>query len=88
MGDRQRVAERDQVGGFFRGHDAGQARCRQHVALGRLAALDRVERGLGQADLAAGHRLALLLRLGRDIDHPGLTFVVNVGQFTHGLHLA
>ena len=43
-GQRQRVAQRDQVGGALRRHDAGEPRDREHVALGDVAGADALER--------------------------------------------
>jgi hypothetical protein len=42
--DRQRMAERDQFGGFLRRHDAGDARRTEHVALLGVARKHEVER--------------------------------------------
>src|SRR3546814_19877099 len=69
LGQRERVAERDEIGGAFCGHDPGDARGREDVALGSVAAADRFE-GLWRHTVAAsGARAALRRGLGADIDH-------------------
>src|SRR3546814_8799284 len=69
LGQRERVAERDEIGGAFCGHDPGDARGREDVALGRVAAAARSEGLWRHGDAAAGDRAAQRRGLCADIDH-------------------
>ena len=77
---RQRMAQRDQIRGAFRRHDAGDARGSQHVALLGIAGNDQIERRLAHDDAAFRDRYTLGGRFGRDVDHAGLTPGVDMGE--------
>jgi len=53
-GQRQRVAQRDEVAGFLGGHDAGDAGNAQHVAFFGGAGFDEGQGGGQHFDAAAG----------------------------------
>jgi hypothetical protein len=78
--DRQRVAQRHQVGGALGALDGGDARHADHVALLRLARGHQREGGRLHADEAGGARHAVRLGLGRDVDHVGLALGVEMGE--------
>ena len=69
MRQRQRMAQRNQRGGLLGGHDAGQPRRLQRIALLQRAGAHLAERRGGHPDAAARHRLPRGDRLGRDVDH-------------------
>jgi hypothetical protein len=77
---RDRVTERDQVGGPFRGHDAGDARGGQHVALGHGVRHDGGERGRAHRYGAGCACHTGGVGLGADVHHPGATVRADVGQ--------
>src|ERR1700752_3840521 len=85
LGQRKRMAERDQLVRLLRRHDAGDARGAQHVALLGVALEDKVE------SLARHHHAAF-----RDcdpfgcgfvghIDHAGFAALADVGELRHAL---
>jgi hypothetical protein len=78
--ERQRVAQRDQVGRALGALDGGDARDADHVALLRLAAGHQRQRGRQHADAAGGAGHAVGLGLGRHVHHVGLALGVEVGQ--------
>src|SRR5438477_510629 len=78
--ERQRVAERHQVGRPLGGHDAREARHGERVALRQRAGRDLRERRGPHAHLAARHRLAPGDRLRRHVDHAGAAAPVHVAQ--------
>ena len=53
-GQRQRVAQRDEVAGFLGGHDAGDAGNAQHIAFFGVAGFDEGQGGGQHFDAAAG----------------------------------
>ena len=79
----ERVAQRDQVGGFLRRHDPGNARGGKHVALCHRAVADRVEGLRRHSDAADRHGYAVRFSLGADIDHARLALRIEVGEFAH-----
>ena len=78
--ERQRVAERDEIGGALRRHDTGDARHGEHIALGNGLIADGGKRGSIDGDMPLGHGFAPGCRLGRDIDHAGGALVVEMGE--------
>jgi len=78
-GQRHRVAQRDEIAGFFGRHDAGQPRHAQHIAFFRATGFDQPQGGRFEPNQALGHRHAVTGRLGPHIDHMGLTLGVEVG---------
>ena len=79
-GERDRVAERDQLAGALGGLDRGDARDAEHVALLRAAGFHHRE-GVGEHhDAAGGDRHAAAFGLCADVDHVGLAVGVEVGQ--------
>ena len=86
LGQRDRMAERDQLGRLLGRHDAGDARRRQHVALGRVAARHRRRRLPADSTMIAS---ALASRsvdgLVGDIDHARRALVVQMGELAHAL---
>ena len=79
-GQRDRVAQRDQVAGALGAHDAGQSGNAEHITLFGGARLHQRQGGGQHADAATGHRHAVGAGLGADIDHVGLALGVEVGQ--------
>ena len=78
--ERQRMAERDQLGGALGRLDRRDARDAEHVAFLRAAAAnERQRRGLHR-DPAAGARDAPRHALSRDVDHVRLTRRVEMGK--------
>jgi len=69
VSERQRVAERDRIGGALGGEDAGQPRHLHHAALGEALCADEPHRRGRDPDPAPRHGLARGHGLGRDIDH-------------------
>jgi hypothetical protein len=65
------------------GHDAGDARCREHISLGGITGSDQLECRRGHRDPAFGDRCALRCRLVADIDHLGLAAIIEVREFRH-----
>src|SRR5690606_25321473 len=82
-GERQRVAERDQIAGALGRHDARDARDREDIALFRGAVADGAGGIERHGDAAGGHRLARGDGLGGDIDHAGGAALVEMGEVTH-----
>ena len=86
-GQRQRVAQRDEVAGFLGGHDAvnvvngGNA---QHIAFFGGAGFDEGQGGGQHFDAAAGDGDAVRGGLGGHVDHVGLALGVKVGECGHG----
>src|SRR5690606_12726689 len=70
-GQRERVAQRDQVAGALGAHDPGQTRGRERLALGQLAARGPVHDVLTGAQHGASGRGARGDLLGGDVDHVG-----------------
>ena len=84
-GQRQGVAQGDEVAGFFCRHDAGQAGHAQHIAFFGVAMGNQLE-GAGQHLYAAlGHGHAVGVGLLRHVDHVGLAMGIKVGEFRHGV---
>lgn len=83
--ERQRVAQGDEVAGFFGALYAGNAGNAQHVALFGVAALNECERGGLHADVALGHRHAVGAGFGGHVHHVGLSLGVEVGERAGGL---
>src|SRR5215210_5351696 len=77
------MAERDQVGRLFRGHDAGELRHREHVTFGCLLVADQLQgRGLHD-DAGLGRRYTLGDVLGADINHAGVAALIEMGEVAH-----
>ena len=79
-GQRQRMAQRDQVAGFFGGLNARDARNTQHVALFGAACFDDGQRGGQHVDTAHGGGFAVRAGLGGDVDHVRLAVGIEVGE--------
>ena len=79
-GQRQRVAQRDEVAGFLGRHDAGDAGDAQHVAFFGVAGFDEGQGGGQHFDAAAGDGDAVRGGLGGHVDHVGLALGVKVGE--------
>jgi hypothetical protein len=73
------VAEWDDVGGFFGGHNPGNPGDSQHIAFGQAAGNNQIARGSGHDDTTSCHRGALLFGLTPDIDHMRVTGTIEVG---------
>src|SRR6185437_8603416 len=80
LGDRQRMAERDERMRALGRHDAGEPRGAEHVALERVAGDDALERVLAHGDMALGDRDALGLRLAGDVHHARFAALVDVAE--------
>jgi hypothetical protein len=79
-GQRDWVAQRNEVAGLLGPHDACQASNAQHIALLGSARLDQRQCGRLHADAAHGHGGAVGAGLGAHVDHVGLPLGVEVGQ--------
>ena len=79
--ERERMAERDQLGRPLRGHDPGDLRGRERVALRQLAQLPGGLRGHGHGRRCGG--AAARQRLGADVDHADVARFVNMGEIRH-----
>ena len=79
----ERVAQRDQLAGLLGGHDPGDPRRGEDVALGPAAVAHRGERFGGHADLAGRGRRARRLRLAANVDHPRRALVVEMRELAH-----
>ena len=79
-GERDRVAQRDQLAGSLRGLDRGDARDADHVALLRMSAGDHLEGRRLHQDAAGGDRHPAGLGLGADVDHVGLAGGIEMGK--------
>ncbi|PAV93356.1 hypothetical protein WR25_14250 [Diploscapter pachys] len=82
-GEGQGVAERDEVRGFLRRHDPGDAGNGEHVALLRGAVADRREGVGGDGDAAGGDCATLRHGFIADIDHMRGTVDVEMGEVAH-----
>src|ERR671913_1375543 len=82
------MAQRDEVGGLLGGHDAGELRHRQHVALGGLPGRNEFQRGRLHADTGARHGDPLGDFLGADIDHVRVAALVEVRERLLPAHAA
>ena len=83
----QRVAERNQVAGFFGRHDAGDARDAEHVALFSRALQNNGQRGGMHDDAALCHRDPVSGGFGGHVDHVGLALGVKMCQCGGGGHV-
>ena len=83
FGQRQGVAEGDEVGRALGGHDAGDAGRGEYVAFGDGAVADGGEGGGGHVDAAFGDGFAGRGVLVADIDHGCAAVFVEVGQLCH-----
>ena len=79
-GQRQRVAQGNQVAGFFGRHDAGNSGNAQHVAFFGGARFNQGQGGGQHVDAARRHANAVGAGLGRYIDHVGLALGVKMGE--------
>ena len=86
LGDGQRMAQRDQLVRALGGHDAGDARGREHVALLGFALLDQRQRCRRHRDEAFRARGAMRHGLVGDVDHARLALLVEMGELGHGVH--
>jgi len=77
------MAQRDQIAGFLRGLNAGNASDGKHVTLGVAAADDHLQ-GFGQhAHQRLGRRLTECHGFFGDVDHVGATLGIEMSQ--HGI---
>ena len=76
----QRVAERDQVGCSLGSLNPGDACDQERIPFGYPVLAQCVERGRRHEQPAFRDRDAVSLGLGADIDHPGTTLRVQVGE--------
>jgi hypothetical protein len=79
--DPQRVAQRDQLPPLVRGHEPREAGGGEDVALGDVAAGDRVQRRGLEQDKPLGDRFPRGDGLVPDVDHLRAAVVVEMGQF-------
>src|SRR5579862_1364290 len=81
LGDGQGMAQRDQFMGAFCGHDTGEPRGAEDIALFRIALAHEIE-GLGtHHDAAFGDRDAFGHGFRRNIHHVGFAARAEMGQF-------
>ena len=74
------MAKRDQFGGALGGHDAGNPRGADDIALGGVARLDGGQRGRRHFDRAFGRGAALCGFLVGHVDHIGRAVAVQMGE--------
>ncbi len=79
-GQADRVAQRDQVAGFFGTLDASDAGDAQHVAFFGGARLDQCQRGGQHLNAASRHRNAARAGFAAHVHHVGLALGVEMGQ--------
>jgi hypothetical protein len=79
MRDGQRMAERNQIGRFLTGHDAGNSGDSQHIAFFMSAFDDQLERFRLHFNIAFGDGRALSDRFVADIDHVGFAGLIKMG---------
>lgn len=84
LGEDDGVAERDQVGGTFAGHDAGETGDAEDVAFLALAGFDHRQGVRLHEDASGRDGEAVGFRLGADVDHDGLAVGVEVCEGGHG----
>ena len=77
------MAQGDQIGRPFGGHDSSQPGDFQHVALSGLAVADQLGRCRLHRHLAAGPRPPNGNRFLPNIDHPAGTVRVKMGKMIH-----
>src|SRR6478736_5396544 len=78
------MAERDQLMRPLRGQDAGDAGSGEHVTFRGTPAQDQVQRFSRHRDETLGDSAPFRYRLVRDIDHAGLTGLVQMAQAPRG----
>ncbi len=83
-GKRQRMAQGDQIAGFFGGLDACNAGDAEHVSLFGRAGFDESQGGCLHVDTSRGNGNASGAGLGADVDHMGLAPSIKMGQRIHG----
>ena len=74
------MTQRNELCGPLRGHDAGDARRLQGVALAHPAGADRAHGARRHDDTALRHGLPRRDRLVADVDHPHATPGIDVRQ--------
>lgn len=84
MGQCQRVAQGNQVAGFFCGHDARQARHTQHITFFGCARLNDGQRCGQHLDATTGHPFAVRGGFGGNVNHVRLALVIKMGEGAHG----
>ncbi len=85
FGQCDRMAERNQVGGSLRGHDAGEAGNAKHITfLGGAIANHRQRVGLHD-DAAGGDGNAPGLGFIADADHQGAALFIKMSEIFHGV---
>ena len=77
-GERNLMAERDEMTRLLRRHDARDARDREDVALLNLVLADQFKRGRLKLDVPGGDGFATRRRLGGNVHHAGLALFVGV----------
>lgn len=77
------MAQRYQLTGLLRRHDAGDACDAQHIAFFGRACGNDVQGGRLHGDEALRDRYAVGVRLGAYVDHMGLALGVEMGEFSH-----
>ena len=83
-GEQKRMAKRDQLPGFLRGLNPGDAGHFQHIPLGEFLILNEGERGRGHADRGRGGGTAASFRLLADVDHAAGSAIVEMAEWIHG----
>src|SRR5262249_7275300 len=82
-GDGQRMTQRDQFAGSFRGLDAGEAGDLEHVALGQALVAGKLQPRWLHAHLGPRAGFAQRFRLLAGIDHPAGPLVIKMRKLTH-----
>ena len=80
MAERQRVAQWDEIAGFFGSHDAGQARHAEHIALFGAAAFNQRAGSSQHLDAAAGDSPASCCGFVAYVHHVRLALGVKMGE--------
>lgn len=77
------MTERNQVRRALRGHDGGDARDAEDVALLGRPRLHEFEGRRRHVDASARTRDAVRFGLGADVDHVRLAFLIKMREFRH-----
>lgn len=83
MADGQGMAQRDQIGRFFGGHNAGYSRYSQNVAFGVAACGDQLKGFWLHGNAAFGDSQPCRGRFLADIHHVRGAGFVEMGEFAH-----
>ena len=73
------MAQGNKLAGALCGHDAGQTRHAEHIALGNLVALDALKNLLANVYFTCGNGNSCGHRLFAHVHHNGVAFPIKMG---------